>query len=75
MDGTTGAIQDRMRAKCKLEWHHMMLQMNLWSSVYLIISEHIFTFVLFFLILPMFLVISINFYGSMLSDRTSEGIF
>lgn len=38
MDGTTGAIQDRMRAHCKLEWHHMMLQMNLWSSVYSIIG-------------------------------------
>uniref|UniRef100_A0A915JWE8 Solute carrier family 35 member B1 n=1 Tax=Romanomermis culicivorax TaxID=13658 RepID=A0A915JWE8_ROMCU len=38
MDGTTGAIQDRMRAHCKVEWHHMMLQMNVWSSLYLTIS-------------------------------------
>lgn len=34
MDGFTGAIQDRMRAEHKSKSGHMMLSMNLWSTLF-----------------------------------------
>lgn len=35
MDGITGAIQERMRSEYKTKSGHMMLSMNLWSTIYL----------------------------------------
>jgi len=35
MDGLTGAIQERMRSEYKTKSGHMMLSMNLWSTIYL----------------------------------------
>ncbi|XP_023724167.1 solute carrier family 35 member B1 [Cryptotermes secundus] len=35
MDGLTGAIQERMRSEYKTKSGHMMLNMNLWSIIYL----------------------------------------
>lgn len=37
MDGLTGAVQERMKAEHQTKSVHMMYQMNLWSSVYLMI--------------------------------------
>jgi UDP-galactose transporter B1 len=35
MDGFTGAIQERMKSEYKTQSGHMMLQMNLWSTLFL----------------------------------------
>lgn len=35
MDGFTGAIQERMTSEYKTKSCHMMLQMNLWSTLFL----------------------------------------
>jgi hypothetical protein len=37
MDGTTGAVQDRMRHAHRMVSHRVMFNMNLWSSLYLVI--------------------------------------
>lgn len=39
MDGTTGAIQDRIRASYTAKSDHMMLNMNLWSCFYVLIGK------------------------------------
>lgn len=38
MDGTTGSIQERIRASHTTSANHMMLNMNLWSTLYLLIG-------------------------------------
>jgi len=38
MDGTTGAIQEKIRAQHTSRSNQMMLQMNLWSTLYLFIG-------------------------------------
>lgn len=38
MDGFTGAIQDRMRAEHQSKSGHMMLSMNLWSTLFSLIA-------------------------------------
>lgn len=38
MDGMTGAIQERMKAECESKSGHMMLNMNLWSTLYLTVG-------------------------------------
>jgi len=38
MDGTTGAIQEKIRANHTSRSHQMMLYMNLWSTLYLFIG-------------------------------------
>lgn len=38
MDGLTGAIQERMKAEHKTKSGHMMYQINLWSTVYLLVA-------------------------------------
>lgn len=35
MDGMTGAFQERMKSEYKTQSGHMMLQMNLWSTLIL----------------------------------------
>jgi UDP-galactose transporter B1 len=35
MDGLTGAIQERMRSEYQTKSGHMMLSMNMWSTIYL----------------------------------------
>ncbi|XP_063242493.1 solute carrier family 35 member B1 [Bacillus rossius redtenbacheri] len=51
MDGLTGAIQERMRAEHQTKSGHMMLNMNLWSILYVsfavIMSGEIFAFITF----------------------------
>ncbi|VDP46262.1 unnamed protein product [Soboliphyme baturini] len=51
MDGTTGAIQDKIRARYECSSNRMMLHMNLWSLVFsvigLLLSGEIFSFYLF----------------------------
>lgn len=51
MDGTTGAIQDRIRQQHKANAHSMMYYMNLFSSLYLLIglliTGELFDFVVF----------------------------
>jgi hypothetical protein len=39
MDGFTGAIQDKMNAGHKPDPHSMMLNMNVWSCLYLFIGK------------------------------------
>lgn len=39
MDGTTGAIQERIRAHHTSRSHQMMLHMNLWSTLYLFVGK------------------------------------
>ena len=41
MDGFTGAIQDKMNAGHKPDPHSMMLNMNVWSCLYLFIGKQI----------------------------------
>lgn len=38
MDGMTGAIQERMKAEFQSKSGHMMLNMNLWSTLYLAVA-------------------------------------
>uniref|UniRef100_A0A914UKS6 Solute carrier family 35 member B1 n=1 Tax=Plectus sambesii TaxID=2011161 RepID=A0A914UKS6_9BILA len=38
MDGTTGAIQERIRAAFHFKSHNMMLRMNVWSTIYLLVG-------------------------------------
>lgn len=38
MDGFTGAIQERMRAEHQSKSGHMMLNMNLWSSIFVSVA-------------------------------------
>jgi len=40
MDGFTGAIQDKMNAGHKPDPHSMMLNMNVWSCLYLFIGNN-----------------------------------
>lgn len=51
MDGTTGAIQDRIRQQYKANAHVMMYYMNLFSSLYLLIcvilTGELFDFMIF----------------------------
>lgn len=51
MDGVTGAVQERMRSESKTKSGHMMVNMNLWSmlflSVALIGTGQIFDFISF----------------------------
>ncbi|XP_054161762.1 solute carrier family 35 member B1-like [Oppia nitens] len=51
MDGVTGAFQDRMKSEYKTQSGHMMLQMNLWSTlllaIILIITGEIWLFIEF----------------------------
>jgi len=35
MDGVTGAVQERMRSESKTKSGHMMVNMNLWSMIFL----------------------------------------
>jgi UDP-galactose transporter B1 len=37
-DGTTGAIQERIRAAFTFKSHNMMLMMNVWSALYLVVG-------------------------------------
>ncbi|XP_050531800.1 solute carrier family 35 member B1 [Daktulosphaira vitifoliae] len=49
MDGVTGAIQERMRSESKTKSTHMMINMNLWSMLFLgialIVTGQIFEFI------------------------------
>lgn len=51
MDGVTGAVQERMRSESKTKSGHMMINMNLWSMIFLgvalIVSGQIFEFISF----------------------------
>lgn len=51
MDGLTGAIQERMRAEHKTKSSHMMLNMNLWSVLFLgvavVFTGEVFSFLSF----------------------------
>jgi len=51
MDGVTGAVQERMRSESKTKSGHMMVNMNLWSmmflSIALIATGQIFDFISF----------------------------
>lgn len=38
MDGVTGAVQERMRSESKTKSGHMMVNMNLWSMMFLSIA-------------------------------------
>lgn len=38
MDGFTGALQERMKSEHKTNSGHMMLKMNLWSTLFLSIA-------------------------------------
>ena len=38
MDGMTGAIQERMKAEFSSKSGHMMLNMNLWSTLFLTVA-------------------------------------
>ena len=38
MDGMTGAIQERMKAEYQSKSGHMMFNMNVWSSLYLLVA-------------------------------------
>lgn len=40
LDGLTGATQDRMRSEHKTGPYHMMLNVNLWSVVWLAIGKY-----------------------------------
>jgi len=51
MDGVTGAVQERMRSESKTKSGHMMVNMNLWSMLFLgvalITTSQIFDFISF----------------------------
>ena len=51
MDGMTGAFQERMKNEYKTQSGHMMLQMNLWSTLILglilLISGEVWRFIEF----------------------------
>ncbi|XP_014681326.1 PREDICTED: LOW QUALITY PROTEIN: solute carrier family 35 member B1-like [Priapulus caudatus] len=51
LDGVTGAMQDRMRGYHSTKGHHMMLNINLWSTLYLafavVLTGELFAFIPF----------------------------
>lgn len=59
MDGMTGAIQERMKTEFQSKSGHMMLNMNLWSTLYLVtavlVSGEIWQFIEFVQMFPFIL--------------------